>query len=107
MPCRDGGPCWEDETEFRARKEQQDRLDKVTRLLCEVLTTYKKFYPLDSMKCISDECSAWFINHQEEDRLRLEAEKKASFQEQQRLKDRIKTLEAELKQTLDKLLKRG
>lgn len=60
MPCRDGGPCYENDPVLVAR------LDKVTRLLCEVLTidpTVADRFNVVGLK-------EWWVNHQAMDAAR-------------------------------------
>ena len=108
MPCRDGGPSgeeiWRDRE--RERKAQQERLDKVTRLLCEVLTTIethtKQAYCGNPIP-VSDEATVWFAKHKEADRKRIAAEEKAEREAKKQLLDRAEKLKKELEQITKQL----
>lgn len=109
MPCRDGGPCEEDiaRDAQRERKKQQDKLDKVTRLLCETLTVIEQcaddLGPSVVKSLVSKECAVWWNEHQAADKRRIAAEEKAVREEKKRLLDRAEMLKKDLQKTLDQL----
>lgn len=61
-------PCRSDEYESDVRINQQRELDKVTRMLCEVLSQIET-------KSLSSEIRDWWKEHQEKDKERLRQEK--------------------------------
>lgn len=61
MPCRDGGPPIE--------VEYKERLDKVTRLLCELCGTLEAS-GANTKKLFTRELSAWWEVHKKADRAR-------------------------------------
>jgi hypothetical protein len=67
MPCRDYGGEMASE-----RDSTQDRLDKVTRLLCEVLTTVELMEDgeREFFHVWTSEVSEWWNKHKEADRQR-------------------------------------
>ena len=72
MPCSDGGCDAED------RRETQDRLDKVTRLLCSLLETVDKNGNGDLILDAGNsfELADWWKEHQEKDRKRIAEERR-------------------------------
>lgn len=100
MPCRDEGYTTQEEYEISAENDNlRNRLDFVTRLLCEVLTSFDK----NGNVSISKECSMWWESHKESDRKRVEAERVAKekrikevSQKSKKLKDELKKLQQEL-----------
>lgn len=70
MPCRDGGP-----TDYEETVEKQRRLDKVTRMLCGLCRRVNKS-GRDTLITYDAELTAWWADHQAEDRKR-EAEEAA------------------------------
>jgi hypothetical protein len=66
MPCRDWGDYKESQEERDLRSEvdsKQKRLDKLTRILCEV----EKHIPVQTFSKLSKEAQAWIQNHREAD----------------------------------------
>lgn len=92
MPCRDGGPCC-DYGAQHVDRVYKDKLDKVTRMLCEVLTQHEA---TPDAITPSVELWEWWIAHKEEDRKRAAAVDAAKRQEEQSRRDRIAELENEL-----------
>ncbi len=66
MPCHDGGYEPRGRVEYRDNPETKERLDRATRILCEVLKqmTHKE------ITLQSDELQVWWAKHQIEDRKR-------------------------------------
>lgn len=64
MPCRDDGPHYPD-------PQVQERLDLVTRLLCEVVRAHPELLPTGS-----DELRRWWRRHETADRRRREQEER-------------------------------
>ena len=96
MPCR--GPDDDSCDSYREQLAKQRReLDKVTRLLCEVMT--------NGVPHASEELAEWWQNHQELDRKRKAAEEKARREEKKRLLDRADKLKHELSQIMADLEK--
>jgi hypothetical protein len=88
MPCRDDGGFGYDN-----HNACQDKIDKLTRMLCEVLGT------LSSTSHYSTEVQEWWAKHREFDKKRLE-------QEVQTKLNSLKLTHKE-KQTLLELLAKG
>jgi hypothetical protein len=83
MPCQDyGRPSYID------NPETKQRLDHVTRLLCEVMTKIDREYNDQLFFHAVDGLEQWWTEHQEQDRKRKDREdqEKAAFQRQQALK---------------------
>jgi hypothetical protein len=91
MPCRDGGPCC-DYGAQHVDRVYKDKLDKVTRMLCEILTQHEANQEMTP----SAELWAWWLDHKEEDRKRTQAETEAKRRDEQHKRDRIAELENEL-----------
>ena len=88
MPCTDGGYSNE-EYERRRHSETQNKLDKVTRLLCGLITqleTTKLGHPI----VLDRETQEWWVAHQEVDRQRLIREEQERKRKVQQIKDQIK-----------------
>lgn len=69
-------------TSTRARiKTLEEELDKVTALLCQVLTEFPQAI---TMRVEHDELSEWWNEHQRKDKLRLEAEAQAKQEAEDR-----------------------
>lgn len=99
MPCRDDGYPSDAEVCRDTLNKQQKKLDKVTRLLCEVLTAHEQAQlPFGDGKlfAVSDECWSWFKAHKEADKKRIAAEEKAKQEDKKRLLDRAEKLKNEL-----------
>jgi hypothetical protein len=79
MPCSDGGPVYHDDPETK------QRLDKVTRLLCGLCQSLKN-QGLDDDIYTTPELGDWWDNHQEQDRVRLECERKEKEEKEAKLK---------------------
>lgn len=78
MPCSDGGPNYEEVV------EKQRRLDKVTRMLCGICRRVNKS-GYDTLISNDAELTAWWSDHQAEDRKReaaaiVEREKRRAVQ---------------------------
>lgn len=81
MPCRDGRDGVNTVVEYRDNPETRRRLDNVTRLLCETLSTLasSRSKSLELLLKDNQRLKAWWENHQKEDRQRelVEATKRA------------------------------
>ena len=98
MPCTDDGQCaYESAKEI---KEMKQRLDNVTRMLCEVLTA------IPAAADTNDTVKLWWMHHQEVDRARIRREKD---QQERTRQDRISAIELEQVRMAAELkkLKRG
>ncbi len=89
MPCRDGG-CSEEENTSRRLVITQEKLDKVTRMLCGMITHLENTGFGDVHLGKADpELPVWWKAHQEEDRLRIAREKYERERKVQYAKDQI------------------
>lgn len=70
MPCTYYTPEEEARIEHQEKQKLKAELDKVTRLLCEVMTEVENEYHPQFSKEIKD----WWKDHQEKDKARLKAE---------------------------------
>ena len=86
MPCRDGGPP--------RRDLVQERLDRVTALLCELTACVETHNP-DLLTAVSG-LPAWWKKHQREDAARVRREEEAKKLRRRDLQARIAQMEAEL-----------
>ncbi len=63
MPCTDGVTNYH----YTENPETKRRLDRATRVACEVLSTLTK----TEVSKLSSEAQGWWIAHQEQDQIRL------------------------------------
>lgn len=105
MPCTYYTP---EEEMAIARKEWKEKLDQVTRLLCEVMRS-AKWDDLEGQWNLegtaSDELTDWWEEHQEMDRQRETAERRAKEAEVKQLEKQKKELEKRLESAKKKLKK--
>lgn len=88
MPCRDGGPS------YGYEREQQERLDTVTRLLCE---TCQMLEDHDELSYLSQETRDWWEEHKLEDEEREKEERRERAREKKRVEKEIARLQKKLK----------
>jgi hypothetical protein len=77
MPCRDWDGVQDSQEERQLRNEvdaQQRRLDKLTRILCEV----EKHIPVLTFPELSKEAQDWIQKHREDDARAKEVEERAA-----------------------------
>ena len=105
MPCRDGGPSWEDikkeaasmEKERKQEKEYKERLDLVTRLLCGLMTHIEPSYLYKQGDMVSKELRSWWDKHKKQDQERLRREQSEKLAKKAKLREEIKKMQEELK----------
>lgn len=90
MPCHDG-------REDADRRETQERLDRVTRLLCEANTLLDAGHEARAGHFRSQEMLRWWREHQEKDQKRLAREQAEAEQERIRKQARRKLTPIEQK----------
>ena len=94
MPCRDYSEDWGPNRDRAAEK----KLDKVTRLLCFTLRTLSAPV-LTTLLSGNKELAEWWRAHQEEDKRRLEAERR-EFEKKQLKKKALSKLTQEERKAL-------
>ena len=88
MPCYD-----ERSSPGYIYKENREKIDKLTRMLCTVLSSL----PSTQVKSLNKEINDWWAKHQEWDRRRLATEAEARRKEELKRRAKAKLTEQERK----------